>query len=119
MEQEHLVEFNEGPGVSVAKVVTDSLSDDGHIGAFRRELQTFIDAHPNTALHLDLRNVEFFSSTVLLHLLELQSQLRREDGSLVIHGIHGNIKQIMKITGMQHKFRRGHSHAHQGLFHRA
>ena len=105
-----IVEFKSGDAVSLGKVKNDSIVEDRSIDQFQRELHEYVNAHPGTALHLDLSQVHFFSSTVLSDLLEIQQELRQTNGSLRLHGVHGNVRAIMKLTGMGKMFTVNRAH---------
>jgi anti-anti-sigma factor len=104
MDTQTLVEFKSGDAGTLAKVTTESIADDMDIVEFNRELQAYVGTHPGASLHLDLSHVEFFSSAVLVDLLQVQQALQKADGALHLHGIHGNVRAIMKLTGLANSF---------------
>jgi anti-anti-sigma factor len=104
MNTQALVEFKTGDAGTLARVKTESIADDPDIFAFNRELQAYVGSHPGASLHLDLSHVEFFSSSVLADLLAVQETLLESNGALHLHGIHGNVRTILKLTGLGKKF---------------
>jgi len=100
MNEQPLVEFTSGDSVALARVKTDTIVEDDSIHDFQKELKTYVDIHPGTALYLDLSRVRFFSSAVLTGLLQIQQALTQSNGCLRLYGVHGNVQTILKLTGM-------------------
>ena len=111
MNTQSLVEFDSGPTDVRARVTTKSIADNNEIYAFQRELHRYVVAHPGTVLHLDMSNVRHFSCAVLSDLLQIQQELKQTKGSLRLQGIHGNVRSIMKLTGLGKMFTVEHRHA--------
>ena len=111
MDTQTIVEFTSGNTDSVAKVKTDSIVEDRFINEFQKELREYVGTHPGTILHLDLSHVQRFSCAVLADLLQIQQELAQTRGSLRLQGIHGNIRDIMKLTGMGKMFTVEHRRA--------
>lgn len=111
MNTQSLVEFDAGTTDVHARVTTDNISDNNAILEFQRELRRYVVEHPGTVLHLDLSNVRLFSCAVLSDLLQIQQELKQTKGSLRLQGIHGNVRSIMKLTGLGRMFTVEHRHA--------
>lgn len=56
-------------------------------------------------LILDLSDVEYMDSSALGVLLGLQRAARLNGGSLVLCGLHDNLKRILKITSLEGVFK--------------
>lgn len=110
MNTQSIVEFELGTGDVLAKVTTDNIANNIAIYEFQKELREYVAVHPGTVLHLDLSQVRLFSCTVLSDLLQIQRELRQTNGSLRLQGIHGNVRSIMKLTGLGKKFTVEHRH---------
>ncbi|MCF6285837.1 MAG: STAS domain-containing protein [Candidatus Hydrogenedentes bacterium] len=111
MNTEAIVEFKSGRVGSLAKVVVESIVEDELIDEFQRELHEFVNVHPGTILHLDLSHVRLFSCAVFPELLQIQEELRESCGALCLEGVHGNVDDIMALTGMDKVFTVDRRHA--------
>lgn len=112
MNSNPIVAFESQETGFLATVQTDSIVSNSTIHEFKRELREYINAHPGTVLHLDLSNVRRFSCAVLSDLLHTQQELDEKNGALRLSGIHGNVRTIMRITGMTDMFTLEHRQAH-------
>ena len=112
MNTQPIVTFESQEFDSVATVAAESIVANDTIHEFREKLLDYAGAHPGAVLHLDLSNVQWFSCTALSDLLQLQQELHRTNGALRLCGVHGNVRKIMKLTGLGKAFTLEHRHAH-------
>lgn len=114
MDEQTLIEFKLGDTATFAKVRDSNITSTAAIYEFGKLLNTYVEAHPGIKLCLDLSQVQYFSSAVLTDLIHLQAILRRDNGSLSLRGVHGNVREIMKLTRTDKMFKvvsRHHSHS--------
>ncbi len=111
MNAQPIVEFGAGTKDVLATVTMENIAEDNAIRAFQRALGDYVVTHPGTTLHLDLSHVHLFSCAVLTDLIGIQKELNQRKGALRLRGVHGNVRDIMKLTGMDKEFTLEHRHA--------
>ncbi len=104
MNTHSLVEFDAGTTDVRARVTTGNIADNNTILEFQRELRRYVVENTATVLYLRLSNVRLFSCAALPDLLQIQQELKQARGSLRLQGIHGNVRSIIKLTGMDKMF---------------
>jgi anti-anti-sigma factor len=112
MTTQPLIAFESNEVHTMATVATDSIVSNEAINEFKEELLAHVCAHPGVVLHLDLSNVRLFSAAVLSDLLLVQQELRSNHGHLRLRGVVGNVRKIMKLTGLASMFTLEHRHVH-------
>lgn len=91
--------------VVVATFEMSQLSDDENIEQMGRELFALVDHYDCRRIVIDLRRVEYLTSSVLGKLITLHRRLHRSDGVLVLCHITPPVRGILEASRLDSYFR--------------
>jgi len=85
-------------GVTVASLRKSSILDAAAVESIGRELYALIDAQARRKVVLDLRMVQFLSSTMLGVLVNAHKKAQAIKGRFIICGLREKLFEVFKIT---------------------
>lgn len=90
--------FQQTDNLLEAEFTVSSLTEDLNIDQLGQELFTLLDRSGCLRMIVSLEQVDYVTSAALGKLITLHRRLHRQEGRLVLYGVHGSVTDVLETS---------------------